>query len=86
MLGAALRRVREARGLSQHDLAQAADVQRTTISAIENSQRSVNTETLLRLCDVLDVELCVRDRTTPRPRMSSSEMIRRHTTEPSHDW
>ena len=74
------------RGISQADLAQAADVQRTTTSAIENSQRSVNIETLLRLCDVLDVELCVRDRTTPRPRMSSSEMTRRHTTEPSHDW
>ena len=78
-LGKALRRVREARDIAQVDLADAARVQRSTISAIENSHRSVNVETLMRLCDALDVEICLRDRQTPRPALTGAEMHRPHT-------
>ena len=84
-LGNALRRVREARAIAQVDLADAAGVQRSTISAVENSQRSINVETLMRICDALDIEICLRDRQTPRPVLTAAEIHRSHTSERRHE-
>ncbi len=78
-LGAALRRVRKSRGLAQIDLADAAGVQRSTISAIENSQRSINVETLLRLFEVLEIEISVSDKPSTDEDFSEEEFLRRHT-------
>ncbi|WP_419944784.1 helix-turn-helix domain-containing protein [Candidatus Poriferisodalis sp.] len=77
-LGTVLQRVRQARDLAQIDLAAAAGVQRSTISAIENSQRSVNMETLMRLLDVLGVEFCVRDRIDHESNISADAVAASH--------
>ena len=77
-LGAVLQRVRQSRKLAQVDLADAAGVQRSTISAIENSRRSINVETLMRLFDVLGIEMCVRDRHEAAPSITEEFLIGRH--------
>lgn len=83
-LGRVLQRVRQARDLAQIDLAAAAGVQRSTISAIENSQRSVNMETLMRLLDVLGVEFCVRDRAGHESDIAADAVLTR-TRDIDHD-
>lgn len=54
--GEKLRQVRNARGLSQEELAHAAGLHRTHISLIERNRRSVRLETLERLARALRVE------------------------------
>lgn len=55
MLGAELRKAREAAGLSQEKLAFKAGVHRTYISMLERGKASPTLETLFRLCDALDL-------------------------------
>ena len=53
--GRRLRAARLARGLSQEQLGQAADLDRTYISSCEAGRRNVTLRTLGRLADALDV-------------------------------
>lgn len=55
MLGAELRKAREAAGLSQERLAFKAGVHRTYISMLERGKASPTLDTLLRVCKVLRV-------------------------------
>ena len=77
-LGTVLQRIRQARDLAQVDLAAAAGVQRSTISAIENAQRSVNMETLMRLLDILGVEICIRDRAGHESAITADDVVKSH--------
>ena len=54
--GVRVRGLRERRGLSQEDLADAPDLHRTHISLIERGQRSVRLETIERLAVALRVQ------------------------------
>jgi DNA-binding XRE family transcriptional regulator len=54
--GVRVRGLRERRGLSQEDLADAAHLHRTHISLIERGQRSVRLETIERLAVALRVQ------------------------------
>ena len=54
--GERLRKLREKSGLSQEDLADAADLHRTHISLIERGQRSVRLETIEKLAIALQVQ------------------------------
>ena len=56
-LGAALRDARDARGLSQVDVARTLAVKQSYVSELETGARNPSFSTLLRLCDALDVEL-----------------------------
>ncbi|MBI1215959.1 MAG: helix-turn-helix domain-containing protein [Alphaproteobacteria bacterium] len=65
-----LRRARRAAGLSQEELAHAAEIDRTYISALERAVYSATVDVIERLADALKVEpaeLFVR----PRRRQSS---------------
>lgn len=53
MLGAELRKAREAAGLSQEKLAFKAGVHRTYIRMLERRKASPTLDTLLRICKVL---------------------------------
>jgi transcriptional regulator with XRE-family HTH domain len=56
-LGDAVRAAREAKGLTQAALADAADVHRTTLVRIEQGQMMPTIEVLTRIADVLRVSL-----------------------------
>jgi transcriptional regulator with XRE-family HTH domain len=56
-LGDALRTSRDAKGLTQAALAEAADVHRTTLVRIEHGQIMPTIEVLTRIADVLGVSL-----------------------------
>lgn len=56
ILAGNLRRLRQATGLSQEELADRAGLHRTYISSIERGQRNVSLENIFRLADALDVE------------------------------
>jgi len=51
-----LRETRVNKGLSQHDLAQAASIDRKTVNRIERYHFAPNLDTLFRLCKALDVK------------------------------
>lgn len=70
--GDMLRRIRLDRDLAQIDLAATSGIQRTAISEIENGHRAITTDTLLRICDALDIDIVLRDRTAGRPRSSAA--------------
>ena len=56
-VGLRVRELREAKGLTQEELAAKAEVRRATLSAIENSQtKGVDFDTLDRIARVLGVE------------------------------
>lgn len=53
-----VKEVREAKGLTQMELAEKSGVSRGTICALEGGQKmSVNTNTLIRLADALGVDM-----------------------------
>jgi transcriptional regulator with XRE-family HTH domain len=51
-----VRQLREARGMSQEDLADAAQIDRTYVSAIERQRYAVSIDVLERLAEALEVE------------------------------
>jgi transcriptional regulator with XRE-family HTH domain len=55
MLGAELRKAREAAGLTQEQLAFEASLDRTYISQLEHDKKSPTLDVLFRLCDALGV-------------------------------
>jgi transcriptional regulator with XRE-family HTH domain len=55
--GSFVRAVREARGLTQHDLARVSGIAQTNISAIENGRRVPSADTLNRLLVACGFEL-----------------------------
>ena len=55
LLGRNIRRLREAKGMSQQDLAERVDVDRKTINRLENAQRSPRSELLYAIADTLEV-------------------------------
>jgi transcriptional regulator with XRE-family HTH domain len=55
LLGKAIRRVRELRGLSQAALAQQAGLRGNSVALIERGQRGVSIETLNELADALKI-------------------------------
>ncbi|MBA2437495.1 MAG: helix-turn-helix transcriptional regulator [Acidimicrobiia bacterium] len=57
MDGSFVRRVRESRDLSQHDLAEISGISQPNISAIENGRRSPSADTLNRLLVACGYEL-----------------------------
>lgn len=67
--GHRLRELRESRGLSQEELADAAGIHRTHVSLIERNRRSVRLDTLFRLAVALEVDPAdlVRGLTGPTP-------------------
>ena len=57
MYGTFVRAVREARGLTQHDLARVSGIAQANISAIENGRRTPSADTLNRLVVACGFEL-----------------------------
>ena len=55
-IGLAIIRARQAKGMSQEDLAGAAEVARNYISRIENGHVSFSVPVLLRIADALEIE------------------------------
>ena len=53
-LGVALRQHRNKKKMSQMDIAAAADMERSSISAIENGRYGISMNTFLRLCEGLE--------------------------------
>lgn len=58
-LGDNIRKIRELRGISQQFLADALEISQKNISRIENGQSSPTFNSLIKICDVLDVDLKV---------------------------
>jgi transcriptional regulator with XRE-family HTH domain len=54
-LGVAIRRRREARGLSQEELAERADLHRTYVSMVERAVRNISIDALSGIADALEV-------------------------------
>lgn len=63
-LGAAVRRARRAKKLSQADLASMASVRQPLISELENGTTSVTINTLLKVLAPLDLDLNLAPRQT----------------------
>jgi transcriptional regulator with XRE-family HTH domain len=57
MFGSFIRAVRDARGLTQHDLARVSGIAQANISAIENDRRTPSADTLNRLIVACGFEL-----------------------------
>jgi transcriptional regulator with XRE-family HTH domain len=55
LLGKAIRRVRQLRGMTQAELAEAAGLRGNSVALIERSQRGVSMETLNHLADALEI-------------------------------
>ena len=61
-LGEKIRHVREQRGYSQEQLAEVMDINRSTISKIENGKFSITVDYLVRFSIFLDYEFKVIER------------------------
>lgn len=59
MIGAKVKELRKAKGLYQRQLAVALDTDTAFISKIENEEKSLSTEHILKLSKVLDVDHAV---------------------------
>lgn len=66
-LGAALRRIRRQRGLSQAELAARAHLRQATISEVEAGKGSTRLDTIISIMVALDLEMVVRLRTSGAP-------------------
>ena len=56
-IGEIIRKARDKKNISQHELALALDVERSTVSGWETGKRIPDVEMLGRLCDVLDIPM-----------------------------
>jgi transcriptional regulator with XRE-family HTH domain len=56
-IGAAIRELRRARGLTQQQLGEAADLDRSYVSAVEQGRQNLSLGAILRLAHALDVPL-----------------------------
>lgn len=56
-ISSVLRRLREKKGLSQEELSFRADLHRTYISQLERGLKSVTVKTLLKITEVLEIEI-----------------------------
>lgn len=54
------REIREAQGKTQEELAQKANINRTTLSKIETGERNATVSTLLRLAQAMNMSLELR--------------------------
>jgi transcriptional regulator with XRE-family HTH domain len=54
-LGVAIRKRREAKGLSQEELAERADLHRTYVSMVERSIRNISVDALSGIADALEL-------------------------------
>lgn len=61
-LGGALRQARRARGMSQADLARAARVGRSWLSAVERGKRTAEIGLVLQVLDTLRLDVTLTDR------------------------
>lgn len=94
ILGENVRRIREARGLSQEELAEKSGVHRVTIARLEAGlQEGVNTANLGALADALGVQ--TSDLTEPVgvssvahlvPQLDASGLLQPPATEPERAW
>lgn len=66
-LGAALRRIRRQRRLTQTDLASLANLRQATLSEIEEGKETARIDKILALITALDLEIVVRPRTSASP-------------------
>jgi HTH-type transcriptional regulator / antitoxin HipB len=66
-MGAALRRIRRQRGLSQGELAARAHLRQATISEVEAGKGSTRLDTIISIMVALDLEMVVRLRTSGAP-------------------
>ncbi len=55
VVGRALRKVREAAGITQQEVAMHANMDRADISEVENGKRSLSVDCLLRICEGVGV-------------------------------
>lgn len=67
-LGAALRRFRKDRALTQVQLAQRTGLRQGTISQLENGLETIKLRTAMELIRALDLELVVQPRTKASPK------------------
>tara|TARA_B110000879_G_C10877504_1_gene395396 strand:+ start:204 stop:437 length:234 start_codon:yes stop_codon:yes gene_type:complete len=56
-LGENIRQIRESQGISQEELAEKADLDRTYIGGVERGERNLTILSTLKLCRALGVEL-----------------------------
>ena len=67
-LGAALRRFRKDRALTQIQLAKRTGLRQSTVSQVENGLETVKLATVMELMRALDLELVVQPRTKGSPK------------------
>ncbi len=67
-LGAALRRFRKARALTQIQVAKCTGLRQGTVSQVENGLETVKLTTVMELMHALDLELVVQPRTKGSPK------------------
>jgi transcriptional regulator with XRE-family HTH domain len=70
-----LRAARQAKGLSQEELAHRADIDRTYISSLERSVYNASIDVVDRLAAVLNIEACeLLKRPPEEPQMATAEL------------
>ena len=77
IFAANLRRFRHAKGMSQEELADAADVNRTYISKLETGVTYAGLEIIGKLADALDVEPTEFLQPSARPKTRAAQATRR---------
>ena len=55
-LGVALRQYRNNKEMSQIDVAAIADMERSSVSAIENGRHNISMQNFIRLCDAMEAD------------------------------
>jgi transcriptional regulator with XRE-family HTH domain len=74
-LGYSIRTLREARGITSSRLARAAKISPTYLSLIEASERVPPAETLRKLADSLDIDVCVLEEFLPNRKPSKRQQL-----------
>lgn len=88
--GARLRRLREDRGWSRHELAARLQASYSTVAKYESGLRSPDQETLTQIASILDTSadylLGLTDNPTPPPSIDESEVIIRNYPDPPEGY